>query len=679
MTLGSVTADSISSPRRLARDRKPTTWRADIDGLRTLAIALVVVYHVWFGRVSGGVDVFLLVSAFLLTASFLRAADTVGWGHTGRFWVRRFARLLPAAAVTIGGVLAFTLVMRPASAWRETWEQSWASLFYVQNWQLASTSVDYYARRETFPSPLQHFWSLSVQGQVFVIWPLLILAAIALARRWAADPRLVLAVTFGVVFVASFTWSLIATATQQQVAYFDTGARLWEFALGSLAALAIPLLRVPKPLAALLAWAGVIGLVTCGFVLDVGAAFPGVPALWPTLSAVCLLVAGVSVAKTLPTRFLSSVPMVRLGRIAYALYLVHWPVLIAYMVLRDRTEVGLPGGVVIIAVSLVLAWLLHRYVERPAGTWARTGKRQATVIVGSVLVVAVPLGGWQFADQVRASMASPELNPGAAVLLPFSAATAVDDAPIVPSGAQLDDEWIGLDDKCSGRYLPNAGALRESCDVRLAGSESPVALIIGDSHAQQWLGAVSPITDEAGWNLVAVMRAGCGYGAPDRDEDCLAWQEQATQYAIDLRPDVVVLMGSRAEADSAGEYVPQDLPRRVEQLAAAGSQILLVRDNPRFGYDMFACVERYGPQGDRCRVPRSEALAPEYPAEPLTAAESVHAADLSDYLCPEDVCESVIGNVAVYLDDNHLTGSYARSLSVPLKVELETIPSFPLP
>lgn len=682
MTLASATAGRIPSPRRQAREQEPRARRADIDGLRTLAIVLVVVYHVWFGRVSGGVDVFLLVSAYLLTASFLRRADEVGFAFVGRFWVRRFARLMPAAAVVIGAVLALTFLLRPASAWRDVWQQSWASLFYFQNWELAASSVDYYARISAFPSPLQHFWSLSIQGQVFLLWPVLIGVALVVARRIAVDPRRALTIVFAVVFAVSFTWSVVATSFDQQAAYFDTGARLWEFALGSLAALVGPMLRITPRLGAILAWVGFVGLVSCGIVLDVGAAFPGWAALWPTLSALCLLVGGGPLNRSVPSRFLASRAMTRFGRIAYALYLVHWPLLIVYMWLTDSTRVGVVGGVVVIAASIVAAALLHR-VERRVEGFNVSPRRAGSVVLASLLVVSLPLAGWQTVERIHARGANPEQNPGAAVLLPYGAAVAVDDAPIVPAGTVLDEEWVALDEGCTSDYRPAGSEARATCAERRAPSGGDrVALVIGDSHAEQWMGALIPITDQAGWNIVSLLKGGCGFGAEhsgENQEECETWESESIDFALDLQPDVVMLMGSRAEVDGPGEYVPANLPSRIDTLVELGTQVLLVRDNPRHSWNVFTCVEENGPLAEECRAAKSDALAPEFPALPLSEAEEVSIADLSDYLCPQDVCEPVIGNVAVYLDDNHLTATYAATLAPALRLIFDELPSFPLP
>jgi peptidoglycan/LPS O-acetylase OafA/YrhL len=266
---------------------------------------MVVTYHVWLGRVSGGVDIFLLISAFLLTLSFVRKVESGSPLNLVSHWLHLFKRLLPAAVVVILGVLAGTWAILPQSRWPEVLDQAWASLLYRQNWLLADSAVDYYAQDHSGASPLQHFWSLSIQGQVFILWPLVFAGAAALhrmsgrvlrrvLRRPAVTYRMLLGVAFGAIFAASLAYSIEQTATNQAYAYFDPRARLWEFALGSLLALALPYLKPGRLLRVILGWGGLAAMVSCGLLLTVDRSCPGFVALWPTLAAAAIIVAGQS-------------------------------------------------------------------------------------------------------------------------------------------------------------------------------------------------------------------------------------------------------------------------------------------------------------------------------------------------------------------------------------------------
>ncbi|WP_169742079.1 acyltransferase family protein [Phycicoccus jejuensis] len=214
--------------------------RNDVEGLRALAVLLVVAYHVWFGRVSGGVDVFLLVSAFFLTGGLVRRLERGERVSPPRGWARIFSRLVPTAAVVVTATVGAALLLLPAPRWRSVLVDGIGSMTYSENWVLAHRAVDYYAADKGSASPLQHMWSLSVQGQLFLVWPLLVLACAAVARRTrrVGVPAAVVA-ALAVVTLASFAWSVHTTATRQSFAYFDTTARLWELGLGGLLAVLV--------------------------------------------------------------------------------------------------------------------------------------------------------------------------------------------------------------------------------------------------------------------------------------------------------------------------------------------------------------------------------------------------------------------------------------------------------
>lgn len=663
--------------------------RTDIDGLRALAILLVVVYHVWTSRVSGGVDVFLMISAYFLTASFLRRAEGGERIALGTYWLGRFRRLLPAAAVTLLGVLVMVWLMFPPSRWTGLWRETWTSLFYVQNWQLAGTAVDYYARESVLPSPLQHFWSLSVQGQVFVLWPLLILIGIRVARRLAVPVRAVLIALFGVVFVGSLAYSIVSTAENQAYAYFDTFARLWEFAIGSLLALLAPWLRLPRAVRAAVGWLGIAALVLCGLLLDVGAGFPGYLALWPTLAAAAVMLAGDAPSRWGPGAMLSSWPLQRLAVVAYALYLVHWPILIGYRLATGTGTIGFLEGAGIIAASIVLAIAITYGVERPL---QRIGRRSAprwksgAIIVASVLAVALPLATWQGGARptpdtpiegdpdTRVAAVSP--NPGAAVL--YGLADPPDDeVELIPAPMELEDQWVVLDGRCVGEARPVDPILADTCVQRTEPSPVRSVLVLGDSHAQQWTGALEPIAAEVNWDLVALVLGGCSFALGEGgNEECLQWREAAIEYAVERKPDLIVLMGTKTVAESSDERILVGLEETIERLEPSGASVLLLRDNPRFDQDMFFCVEVHGRDAPDCSRPRASVLAAENPALAL-AGGRVGVADLTDYLCPDEVCRSVIGGVVVYLDLNHLTWTYARTLAPPLSAEIDVFTRWP--
>ncbi len=672
---------TLGSPTRPVPVERPAegrwAYRRDIDGLRAVAILLVVSYHVWFGRVSGGVDVFLMLSAFFLTRGFVRRMAGPAPVRPIRHLLGVFRRLLPAAAVTLVGILAVVWAVYPEAMRRSVAEQAWASLGYVQNWLLASESVDYYARTDV-PSPLQHFWSMSVQGQAFVLWVLLLWGCQVVVRRRGWSPDRVVGVVFGAVFAISFVYSVVRTASAQQLAYFDTGARLWEFAAGSLLVVALPHVRLGRVARTLVGWAGLAGLLVLGAVLDVQGGFPGFLALWPVLCAAAIVVSGSGeTGRFSLAALLSSRPLQAIGRDAYALYLVHWPILVTFLIVNGRTEVGLVGGAGIIALSLLLARLLTGAVDRPVRAWRRSDPSvlvPVAVLTVAAAVVAVPVGAWQtstWAQERAIEARALQTNPGAAVLRDPSLPMPAADAPLLPLPTLLDDEWMLLDRECTGEWATDVEALRGTCSET---SETPGArqtvVVIGDSHSQQMTSALRPVAEANGWGVVFLIKGGCSMGLdePGMDERCDGWREAAIQLVEQVRPDAAMTVVTRSDAGEDDERLRPGIERFLDRMEGAEVEVLGFRDNPRFAFNMYDCVIEAGDPLD-CAVPRSASLADRNPADDLDRA-GLQLVDLTPWICPDDLCVGVIGNVAVYRDDNHLTRLYGRSLGPSVAEQL---------
>ncbi|MBM6620317.1 acyltransferase [Micrococcaceae bacterium RIT802] len=665
-------------------------YRPEVQGLRAFAVLMVVTYHVWLGRVSGGVDVFLLISAFLLTSSFAYKVATGRSIGLLAYWLHRFKSLLPAAVVVLLAVLAATASLLPRTRWGEVFEQTWSTLFYVQNWTLARESVDYYAENHGAASPLQHFWSLSIQGQVFILWPLLIAAAALvwkLLRR--ARPTLgfgaVLAVAFGLVFAGSLAYSVHITTTSQSWAYFDTGARLWEFALGSLLAVLIPRAgQLPMAVRIVMGWAGLAAMLSCGILLQVQQQFPGYIALWPTLAAAAIIIAGRTGHPWGVDRLLAARPLTRLGDISYALYLWHWPILVIFLSTRGIKEPGFLGGLGVIGLSLVLAWATTRIVETPfhAWSWPRAHRRRLGLVVGLLIgVVAMPLSGWQarVAAYETSAVAQPaQDNPGAASLEPGFEFSGDPDSSVLPLASQLSNEWSNYGGECTHGY-ELADPAMEYCQMggNPATAEKTI-IVVGDSHAQHWTAALDAVAQKNNWAWVLLTRPACRFGAEsaERDPDCNAFNAAATDYVLDHDADAVLTLGTLTSFyPGSEEGTPADAERIVpgyqegiRPFLQQGKQVVAMRDTPRFTSSVPECVDLNGADSPKCQAPVDELVAAHSPLEDLRTENrdgrlpgKLGYLDMTDALCPEGVCRPVVGNVLVYMDESHLTKTYART------------------
>ncbi|GAA4362446.1 acyltransferase family protein [Paeniglutamicibacter cryotolerans] len=675
-------APALEAGNMLPVSRAP--FRPELQGLRALSVVLVMVYHVWMGRVSGGVDVFLMLSAFFLTGSFIRKAESGRSFDLPGYWLNTFRRLLPAAVAVLLASLVATAALLPSSRWSSIFEQAWASLFYRQNWQLAQDAVDYYAANSATTSPLQHFWSLSIQGQVFLLWPLLLGAGLLvhrlLVRRF---PRLryamVMAMLFAVVFAASLTYSIRITASDQAWAYFDTGARLWEFALGSMVAIALPFMsRLPGAVRAPLGWIGLAAIVSCGILLPVQQQFPGYLALWPTLAAACVIIAGQS--RFGVDRLLALPVLGWLGGIAYALYLWHWPVLVFFVVRSGESKPSLVQGLMIMGLSLVLAWATTRIVESPMRSWkwlSAKRRRVGVVIALMLAVVMVPLNGWEHrvAAQEQLAATQPAVdNPGALVLEPGYVASGDPGALMIPLTSRASFDWSNFGDDCSGAYASD-DPLMEYCQEGGNPAAEKTLFLLGDSHMQHWSGAVAQLAEQKDLHWVLLTRPGCRYGdeTQDTDADCTDFNAVAAKYVLEHRPDALLTLATRtaqgpdADGNSPGqrERLATGYRAGIKAFLDAGIQVIGMRDTPRFDASIPECVDRFGPDGEPCTMEVDYAMAKTSPVlglpEMNLPGHRFSTLDLTDLLCPQDSCRPVIGNVLAYMDESHLTSTYVRT------------------
>lgn len=659
-------------------------FRPELQGLRALAVLLVMVYHVWVGRVSGGVDVFLMLSAFFLTGSFIRKVETGRKLALSNYWLNVFRRLLPAAVVVLLATIIASATLLPKARWGSIMEQITASLFYVQNWQLAKDSVDYYAADHATASPLQHFWSLSIQGQIFILWPILLLCGMLLFKRLrrrfpTLGYRTVMGSIFGIIFIASLSYSIITTASRQEWAYFDTGARLWEFALGSLMAISLPLLqRIPRPISIPLGWVGLGAIITCGMLLQVEYQFPGYLALWPVLAAGFVILAPAS--RWGVNRVLAHPVLGWLGNISYALYLWHWPVMIFFLVESGKDSFSLGDGLGLMLISLLLAWATTRIVESPMRSWTWLSAKRRRVglgIAALIAVVMVPLSGWEYqvsAEERRAAAQAPYDNPGAEILLPGFTDEANPNAVMIPLTSKLDEEWSNFGGECVGDWAPENDIL-EHCQLGGDPDAEKTIMLVGDSHAQHWSGAVDVMAAKQGWRWVLLTKPSCRFGGPSetRGEECEKFNTAASEYVLSHNPTAIITLGafSMLGEDENGrtpaeqEHIVPAYEDGVRPFLEAGIPVVALRDTPRFVNPAPECVDRYGVEANECQAPVEELLAKDSPLLALeesgTLGENFSTMDMTDLLCPEGICKPVIGNVLVYMDQSHLTGVFARS------------------
>ena len=679
-----------ATPTERPATGQPAGFRPELHGVRGLALTLVVVFHVLGnGRISGGIDVFLTITGFLITGSLLRRVVAGGGRLDVKAHYGRLAqRLLPPLLVVCSAVAVAASILLPSTHWLQTARELTASVLYFENWELIASQLSYDAAGPA-TSPLQHIWSLSIQGQFHLIWPFVVLGAVALAPRLRRRPGVVLGVILALIVVASFGYAVYATGQDQQVAYFNTATRLWQPALGGLAALVLPTLRFSRRTRIALGWSGLLLIGSCGLVLDGAALFPGPAALWPVLGLVFVLAGGATGSSLGADRLLGSRPLHFVGDISYALYLWHWPVLIFYLVAAEQDRVGPAGAAVILTISVALAWLTRRLVEDRAGPSPdrRLDRRRVRAVLAASVAVVLAFGAANAVLTIRRNQAVAELanapdpaHPGAAALVagqPLPApGTLLNPATVVPSL-----EAIGQDqpqiyrEGCiqNGQEGAEHSAVRVCEDDDVAAPRATVVMS-GGSHVMQWWPALEVIAAENEWELLVIDKSGCRLTA-DRDESggmehyesCYQWNELAFDVIVDRHPDYVFTLGSTTK--TLEELVYDGMVDVWADLGRRGIGVLAIRDTTRFRGLVPDCLATEGFAPIECGQPRTEVLSRSFP---LTddAPDNVRFVDMTPYVCTDRVCPAIIGGVIVYRDSSHISTTYMRTLVPYLEAEL---------
>lgn len=434
-------ADNDSAGASVPSARPPTTQRRqDIEGLRGVAALLVAIYHIWTHRLSGAVDVFFFVSAYVMVMSVLRRIDTGRRFSVKGSYRDLFFRMGPHVWVVVAVTTCAGWVLMSSSYWQAIRDQAIAAVLFVVNEYFAVNSLVYLGAG-TQTSLVQHLWAMGVQVQFYLVFPLLVWVSLLIGKQHGArGQRIALTVVFSVVAVASFMYARYAIINFPSAAYFDTFARAWQFAAGAVFAILAPLLRANRWLSWVAGWVGFVVLCVFGVVYDATGMFPGTMAIVPVGAAALIMFAGqgggVRVgprhgakkpvdAREQRTpfgvdRLLAWRPMTWLGSYSFGLYLWHWPVLALVRSVTGESKVSLATGLGVIAIAVGLSWVSTKFVAVVIRTWSRSDVRRirfrATAASLVLLLCAVGVAAGVNRSSELAIAAAPKGNPGAEVL-----------------------------------------------------------------------------------------------------------------------------------------------------------------------------------------------------------------------------------------------------------------------
>jgi peptidoglycan/LPS O-acetylase OafA/YrhL len=677
----------MATPGRL----KPAVrdgFRPDIQGLRGVAVLIVALGHADVPFLGGGyvgVDVFFVISGFLITRWLLGRALEPARVPFASFYAARARRILPAASLTLVATCAASAVyLNPVRALSAIHDAVWAA-FFAANLHFADVGANYFAR-DNPPSPIQHFWTLAVEEQFYLVWPLLLAAALLvlrLARPGRSVSRGGLAVLVGVAVAASLGWSIHQTATDPTAAYFSTAARGWELGVGVLIAIAIPWIpRCGARLRAALSWLGLAGIAVAAVAFGNGTPFPGYAALLPVLSAGLVVASGVTDGVDRgAAAVLARQPLVLVGDVSYAFYLWHWPALVIPAQYEGH-KLSTPVNLALLAAAFALSCLTYRVYENPL-RHARALRRPrralilwpvtvsavlaATALGASSLTVLRPatpsLGIGRVPNHIPGTRTEPRPVPLAkrlhtaliASVTPARLRQPVPDA-LSPSVGQLMHDRYDLGD-CTAQtatgwtvcHLGDVHARRR-------------LVVIGDSHAEMWMPGFVRFATHRHWQLIPLIKDGCVPSVMQRD--CSAWYSWMLAEVRRLHPQAIVL--SQFWSSWGGSGVAA-VTRELDELAPLTRRLVVMQDAPIHGRPSVDCLLAHGATLGSCTFGVTASETEAYAAV-RGAAQAVHARYVGtlQWLCSSDRCPTVIGTIVTYRDRTHLTATYAQLLAGPL-------------
>lgn len=690
-------------------------FRPDIQGIRAIAVGAVVFNHLIAFPTGGfvGVDVFFVVSGFLITGLLLRERERTGRISMRQFFTRRIRRIMPAAAVTIVATTALSfLILSPSRANATLGDGFFASIF-LANWRFAADGTDYFAS-DMGTSPLQHFWTLSVEEQFYLVWPWMLIAALAIAAAVASragktitttTQRRILAAVLIPIVAASLIWSIVETATAPSVAYFATASRIWELGAGALLAVGAGLFTKLTTRARLaLAIAGLAGILGSMVLLTERTPFPGPFALIPVLATVALLASGIGGGHALQ-RPLAHPVMTRIGDMSYSIYLWHFPVIVFAAVLAPAGGPLVAGLTLVAIVGLSLA--SYVFVEAPfrhprakktkdadapsKQKKPRTpmGWSRRTVALAASFALLIPV----------AAVAAPRIAESASALSPAETAQPVSAAADLTAGleaaadASVWPETVpAVDDlkrvpemkRTEGCLNPEDPADPTTC---VEGDGEKLAIVVGDSFAAVWSRPLREILAADGYRTKVISYSACPFAMVEVDLDlgteaserCNESREGWIAAIDELAPELVLVVDSEypvSQNTGLGDDEVQGWAdariEALEQIEQPDREIVIIQPNPG-GVPVESCYSPLGgPAG--CIMEVRDIYDVKTEADQLAAAElGLVYVPTEDWFVVDGAVMPFAGTTMQRTDGGHLTAEYAALIEEPLRERLEAL------
>jgi len=660
-------------------------FRPDVEGLRAIACGAVVLFHAGLPGFDGGfvgVDIFFVISGFLITGLLMREHARFGRISFKSFYARRARRIIPAAALVLAVTAVAAFLLQPLLQAFNSAKSILAASVFMANWHFIDLGTNYFTEGAG-DSVVLHYWSLAVEEQFYFVWPALMALGFLIATRLRLSAPQVVFGVLALVTGASLAWSILQTDSDPTVAYMSTFTRGWEFGIGGLLALAAPTLerhaqvQGVKVTGLTLGWVG-LALVLISIVTysETAVPFPGSAALLPTLGTVAMIASGCVIASSgrFVGRILAIAPMRFIGRVSFAWYLWHWPIL----VLAEGALGPLPirWKLFLMVVAFFLSILTLAVVEQPIARWKALGRRASAAIALGLLSIVVASSsalavGTASVARLSGTQATTTVDAGSFEAV-FGPDTGVTAGEVTPNPLEA-----AADEPAKECLLVEETDRVMSCERGVPGGAKVV--LFGDSHMHQWLPAYEELAAQRDWDLLVYTRAGCPVNdiAPRADDSrfsqpwCTEWRQQAIDDIIAQQPNLIFVSSLHTYLPDQTETL-QSWNASLERLRGAGVPIVYLRDTPNPEDDIPTCISAALDDWSRCAFPHDGVQEPVI-QEALTGRQpDVHVVDLLPFFCDEEgTCAAARNGFLLYRDDSHISGSIAKAMAPGLEASLE--------
>ena len=650
-------------------------YRKDIQGMRAIAVLMVVVFHTGFSQLSGGyigVDVFFVISGFLITSHLAGSLDRENFSLVD-FYARRIRRLLPASFVVLVASVLAALIYMPAFTIPRIFKDAFATALYMPNVLFAWRGTDYLAEGE--PSVFQHYWSLGVEEQFYLFWPLLLFALYWPLK--GRHPMLLLAAVL-VITLLSLALCVWATSWRQPWAFFLLPSRAWELGAGAVIALFLRnagnFTLLKSRVMVIVGWASLLVLIFVAFKFDKETIFPSYNAAIPVLCAVGLILSGVNSHSHGVAYLLGIAPLQFIGKISYSMYLVHWPLIMIphqAVELSSGSELSLWTTACLGVLSVPLSWVLWKYVEEPVRKsefkiTASTRSSFASAVMASFVIAIISLAAARLWESIPLHSGRPAAivalspNPQGGIHVPSNAAP--------PLRSVSRDNPVIYENGCHREFdSTDSSGCRYGDATAAVSTHIPVVALFGDSHAANWFPALQNLAENGLIMLDSNTKSGCTvvdghiFLREVRYLACEHWRDGVMQRFLQIPPDIVIV-GYFIREDRYPGWV--DMFSSLLRKLRSHSRVIVMADVPAFPYDPAICLSANLDNAMRCAMPAAQVLNAAYASVDKAAALAAGAEylDLNSYICNE-LCFSVIGNVLVYRDSHHLTATFSRQMA----------------